>query len=116
MINAMLDGAYPPPDPAAGRVSIDQSEKEFQESVQWCAKELDEVQRRISELGGDMTILVVDPVEALGIDTMAAKPPAPPPVSPEDADFLFNPESLHKGGPVGRWRQPPGNDKGKEPE
>ena len=47
-------------------------------------------------LGGDMTILVVDPVEALGVDTMAARPPAPPPVSPEEADFLLNPEFYMK--------------------
>ena len=53
-------------------------------------------------LGGNLTIAVVDPIEALGIEPTAAKPPAPAPqpVSPEAADFLSDPDELHAGGPL----------------
>ena len=82
MINAMLGGAYPHPDavPRKFRVSMEQTEKDFQDSVQWCANALPELRRMILQpLGGDMTIVVVDPIKALGIDPTAAKPPAPAP-------------------------------------
>ena len=111
MINAMLDGAYPDAVPREGRVSMEQTEKEFQDSVRWCAKELPKLHRMISRpLGGNLTIAVVDPIEALGIEPTAAKPPAPAqqPVSPEEADFLSDPDELHAGGPLLNLKpQPP---------
>ena len=80
MINAMLDGAYPHPDavPRKFRVSMNQTEEEFRDSLQRCANALSTLRSMILQpLGGDITIVVVDPIKALGIDRTAAKPPAP---------------------------------------